>query len=91
MNEETIVAHNNMLKKLDEFTKAFSDVKRELADFKKEVREHSKQRDDKIDSMFSVYTSGKTSIKFAKGVFYTTLAIGSAYLVFKQIFGVTFK
>jgi hypothetical protein len=91
MNQETKQAHEDMLKKLDEFTHAFADVRKEISDFKREVREHSKIRDDKVDSMFSVYTSGKTSVKIAKAVFYTTVALGSAYLVFKQIFGITLK
>lgn len=91
MNHETKIAHDNMLKKLDEFTNAFADVRKEIADFKKEVREHSTSRDEKVDSMFSVYTSGKTSVKFAKASFYLIVGLGSAYLIFKQIFGITFK
>lgn len=91
MDQETKQAHIDMLKKLEEFTHAFADVRREIADFKKEVREHSKQRDDKVDSMFTVYTSGKTSVKIAKASFYMVVALGSAYLIFKQIFGITFK
>lgn len=91
MNEETKLAHDNMLKKLDEFTSAFADVRKEIADFKKEIRNDSKERNEKIDTMFGIYTSGKTSVKVLKGIFYAIVALGSAYLIFKQIIGITFK
>ncbi len=50
------------------------------------MMEHSKERDTKIDAMYQVFTSGSTIVTVLKFLFGLLIALGGAYLLFKNIF-----
>ena len=47
--------------------------------------EHSKERDKKVDEMYTVFTNGTFLVTVLKWLFATTLALGGAYIMFKDI------
>ena len=51
-----------------------------------ELLKHSEERDKKVDEMYEVFNNGRFLTSIVKWAFGITLAIGGAYIMFKQIF-----
>lgn len=48
--------------------------------------EHSKERDIKIDAMYSVFSNGNAFVTVVKWIFALLVTLGGAYLLLKNIF-----
>lgn len=59
---------------------------KKLSNCIEKMLEHSKERDIKVDNMYSVFTNGNAFVTVVKWIFALLVTLGGAYLLLKNIF-----